>query len=267
MPASRPRTMLLQGHRPRSRAATTAAKPIPRRCAKRRWRPRKPPAPLPASPTAKAAAPAPAARVFALATSHGFCRRLWRKRLQPVGERASPGEGAAMQRDYGQHSARHLPTSTAPATIGTRAGERAVARLNPGKAPSGTMPVLFDPRVGGSLIGHLLGAIAGPAIARGTSFLLGKRRRRLFDSGIVIRDDPHRPRGLRSRAVRRRGPAHGGDAISSRTAGLPAGCSTRASARQLGLKPTGHARAAAAARRGSAPATCISRPAMSRRRR
>src|SRR3546814_6195668 len=57
-----------------------------------------------------------------------------------------------------------------------------------------------DLRISSSIVGHLLGAIAGPAIARGTSFLLGKEEHMLFDSGVVIRDEPHRPRGLRSRA-------------------------------------------------------------------
>src|SRR3546814_17746810 len=65
---------------------------------------------------------------------------------------------------------------------------------------SSDLPVILDPRISSSIIGHLLGAIAGPAIARGTSFLLGKEERMLFDSGIVIRDEPHRARGLRSRA-------------------------------------------------------------------
>src|SRR3546814_13387454 len=54
--------------------------------------------------------------------------------------------------------------------------------------------------VGSSLLGHLLGAIGGPAIARRTSFLLGKEEEQLFDSTILIRDEPYRPRGLRSRA-------------------------------------------------------------------
>src|SRR3546814_7646821 len=105
-----------------------------------------------------------------------------------------------MQRDYSWHSAHHLADLEGFADIGTLAGTRAVARLNPGKAPFGKLPVTLDPRISSSIIGHLLGAIAGPAIARGTSFLLGKEERMLFDSGIVIRDEPHRARGLRSRA-------------------------------------------------------------------
>ena len=62
-----------------------------------------------------------------------------------------------MQRDYGWRQARHYDDLLAPQEIGKLAGDRAVARLNPGKLKSGPMPVVFDPRVGGTLIGHLIG--------------------------------------------------------------------------------------------------------------
>src|SRR3546814_19813909 len=61
------------------------------------------------------------------------------------------------------------------------------------------MPFVFDPRVGAGLLGHLIGAITGSAIARKTSFLLDARGGQVFGKGITIRDDPHRPRGLRSK--------------------------------------------------------------------
>src|SRR3546814_9738294 len=59
------------------------------------------------------------------------------------------------------------------------------------------MPVVFDPRVGAGMLGHLIGAITGSAIARKTSFLLDARGKQVFGKGIVVRDDPHRRRGLR----------------------------------------------------------------------
>ena len=62
------------------------------------------------------------------------------------------------------------------------------------------MPIVYDPRVGSSLVGHLVGAITGSAITRGTSFLKDMLGQQVFDSGITIVDDPHRRRGLRSRA-------------------------------------------------------------------
>ncbi len=176
---------------------------------------------------------------FALATSHGFAGG-YGSSGHSLSASVIAGEGAAMQRDYGWHSAHHLSDLESVEAIGTRAGTRAVARLNPGKAPVGKVPVLLDPRVSGGIVGHLLSAIAGPAVARGTSFLLGKEEQQLFDRAIVIRDDPHRPRGLRSRAFDGEGlPTAPRDIV---TGGRITGwLLDTASAKQLGLQPTGHA--------------------------
>jgi PmbA protein len=177
--------------------------------------------------------------LMALATSTGFTRGF---STSGYGCSASviAGAGATMQRDYGYHSARHLADLEPSEAIGRRAGERATARLNPGKLPSGAMPVVFDPRVGTSLLGHLTGAITGAAIARKTSFLLGKRGERIFAPGITIRDDPHRLRGLRSRAFDGEGlPTAPANLIEDGV--LTTWLLDSASARQLGEAPTGHA--------------------------
>ena len=176
---------------------------------------------------------------FALATSHGFAGG-YGSSGHSLSASVIAGEGAAMQRDYAWHSARHLCDLESAAEIGARAGARAVARLDPGKAPNAKLPVFFDPRVSGGIVGHLLAAIAGPAVARGTSFLLGKEKDMLFDSGIVIRDEPHRPRGLRSRAFDGEGlPTAARDIVlDGRITGW---LLDNASAKQLGLAPTGHA--------------------------
>jgi len=177
--------------------------------------------------------------LMALATSTGFARGFL---TSGYGCSASviAGTGAGMQRDYAYHSTRHLADLEDAEAIGRRAAARAVARLNPGKLPSGPMPVVFDPRVGTSLIGHLAGAITGAAIARRTSFLLGKLGERIFAPGITIRDDPHRPRGLRSRAFDGEGlPTNATDIVADGT--LTTWLLDSASARQLGLAPTGHA--------------------------
>ena len=176
---------------------------------------------------------------IALATSHGFAGG-YGASGHSLSASVIAGEGAGMQRDYGWHSAHHLADLESVADIGTRAGTRAVARLNPGKAPVGKVPVFLDPRVSGGMISHLLGAISGPAIARGTSFLLGKEDEQLFDPAIVIRDEPHRLRGLRSRAFDGEGlPTDARDLISGGR--LTGWLLDNASARQLGLTPTGHA--------------------------
>ncbi|MBB5706990.1 TldD/PmbA family protein [Sphingopyxis panaciterrulae] len=176
---------------------------------------------------------------FALATSHGFAGG-YGSSGHSLSASVIAGEGAGMQRDYAWHSAHHRPDLESAQAIGTRAGARAVKRLAPGKAPVGKLPLVFDPRVGSSLLGHLLGAIGGPAIARRTSFLLGKEEEQLFDSTILIRDEPYRPRGLRSRAFDGEGlPTAARDIVAGGR--LTGWLLDTASARQLGLTPTGHA--------------------------
>ena len=177
--------------------------------------------------------------IFALATSHGFAGV---KSGSGYGMSASvlSGDGDAKERDYDWRTARHLADLDSPFNIGTRAGERAVKRLNPGTVKSGQMPVVFDPRVGGSFVGHLLGGIGGASIARKTSFLLESLGAQLFDSSISIVDDPHRMRGLGSRAF------DGEGLPTARRSIIENGVLTgwlmeSASARQLGLEPTGHA--------------------------
>ncbi len=178
------------------------------------------------------------AGVHALVTSHGFAGA-YRVTGYSVSVSVLAGAGDAMQRDYDYHSARHFADLEDAEAIGRRAGERAIARLHPGTLASGPMSVLFDPRVAGSLIGHLSAAMAGPMIARGTSFLLDRGGQQLAPAGITISNDPHRPRGLRSR------PFDGEGLAATANHLLDAGllgpwmldC---ASARQLGQQPTGH---------------------------
>ena len=150
------------------------------------------------------------------------------------------GEGSAMQRDYAYRSAHHFADLLSPAEIGQQAGERAVQRLHPGRLKSGTMPVVFDPRVGGSLIGHLAGAISGNAIARRASFLLGKDLAQVFAPGITIADDPLRLRGLSSRPFDGEGlPTAPRELVADGR--LTGWLMDSAAARQLGAAPTGHA--------------------------
>jgi PmbA protein len=177
--------------------------------------------------------------IFALATSHGFAG-VTSSSGYGLSASVLAGEGDAKERDYDWRSARHYGDLDKASAIGQRAGERAVKRLNPGTVKSGKMPVIFDPRVGSSLVGHLLGGIGGSAIARKTSFLLESLGAQLFDSSISIIDDPHRPRGLGSRAF------DGEGLPTARRAIIDNGVLTgwlmeSASARQLGLEPTGHA--------------------------
>jgi PmbA protein len=177
--------------------------------------------------------------LLAVATSHGFVGG-----YASTGYSASAsviaGTGEGMQRDYASHSARHEADLEDVGEIGRRAGTRAVARLDPVGVRSGVMPVVFDPRVSSSLLGHLVGAITGGAITRGTSFLKDRLGQAIFAPGVVIRDDPLRRRGLRSKPFDGEGlPRRPTDIIADGV--LTGWLLDSASARQLGLRPTGHA--------------------------
>jgi len=177
--------------------------------------------------------------IFALATSHGFAGA-YGASSHSTSASVVAGEGAGKQRDSAWRQTHHVADLPGAREIGELAGTRAVARLEPGKVKSGPMPVLFDPRVSGTLVGHLIGAMSGSAIARRSSFLLDRLGEQIFAPGTVIAEDPHRPRGLRARPFDGEGLATRARNLveDGKITGWLLDC---AAARQLGLEPTGHA--------------------------
>jgi PmbA protein len=179
------------------------------------------------------------ASTFALATSGGFSGA-YRSSGHGCSASVIAGEGSTMQRDHAWHSARHLGDLESAEDIGRRAGERAVARLNATRPKPGKYPILFDPRVSASLLGHFAGAISGTAVARKTSFLQDKLGSAVFGPGISIVDDPLCRRGLRSRPFDGEGVRVSLQALVADGI-LKTWIAESASARQLGIDPTGHA--------------------------
>jgi PmbA protein len=176
---------------------------------------------------------------IALATSHGFSGA-YRASGHSCSVSVIAGEGPEMQRDYAWHSARHSEDLEAPESIGRRAGARAAARLGNVRIAPGKMAVLFEPRVAGSLLGHFAAAISGSSVARKSSFLQDKLGSQVFAKGVTIHDDPLRKRGLRSRAFDGEGlPVQPMDLVAGGV--LTTWIAESASARQLGIAPTGHA--------------------------
>ncbi len=174
-----------------------------------------------------------------LVTSHGF-RGAYLGSRHGISMTAIAGSGTGMERDYDYSSVLHAADLESPDKIGRTAGMRAVERLNARKVTTRKVPVVFDPRVAGTLVSHLASAANGASVARKTSFLRDKMGAKLFADGIRIIDDPLRKRGLRSH------PFDGEGVAGKKLALIDDGvlrswlldCST---ARELGLVSTGHA--------------------------
>jgi len=175
----------------------------------------------------------------ALATSDGFAGS-YASTSVSVSVSVLAGEGTHMERDYDFSSARYVADLADPQAVGRSAAERTLKRLNPRKVSTQSVPVIYDPRVSNSIVGHLAGAINGISIARGTSFLKDKMGQRIFAAGIRIVDDPHIVRGVRSKPF-------DGEGVANRAMNLIEDGELRtwlldsAAARQLGLTTTGHA--------------------------
>jgi PmbA protein len=132
-------------------------------------------------------------RAMHLAASNGFAGGYGRT-SHSLSAVAFTGEGTAMERDWaaeGRIFAADMPDAAA---IGRLAGERAVQRAGATKPKTGVFPVLFDERVASSLIGHLLSAANGAAVARGATWLRDALGKQVLPAALSVVEDPHRPR-------------------------------------------------------------------------
>lgn len=153
---------------------------------------------------------------------------------------AIAGEGSEMERGGEGRTTRWSDDLPGAEAIGAEAGRRAVQRLGARKIASTTAPVIFENRLASSLLGPLVGAISGPSVARGTSFLKDRLGQPVFARGVNIVDDPHKMRGLGSSPFDDEGVANELRAIIDDGV-LTTWLLNSASARQLGLETSGHA--------------------------
>lgn len=146
----------------------------------------------------------------------------------------------AMERGGESRSTRWLSDLPDAVGIGAEAGRKAVERLSPRKIASTTAPVIFDRRVAGQVLSPLLGAISGPSIARGTSFLKDRLGQAVLPRGVSLVEDPLRLRGLGSAPFDDEGsPVRARNLVDD--AVLTTWLLNASSAAQLGLESTGHA--------------------------
>jgi PmbA protein len=172
---------------------------------------------------------------------------------------AIAGEGGDMEQGYEGRTTRWREDLPPPVEIGAEAGRRAVTSLGARKIASTTAPVIFENRLAASLLSPLVGAISGPAVARGVSFLKDRLGERVFSQDVTLIDDPHLERGLASAYFDDEGVA------TARRALIDAGVLTTwllnvSSARQLGLATTGHASRGLAGPPGVSPSNLTLRP-------
>ncbi len=195
---------------------------------------------------------------WAMATSDGF-HGLHRASSFSLSASAVAGEGSGMERGGEGRTTRHAADLPGAEEIGLEAGKRAVQRLNARKIASTSAPVIFENRLAMSLIGPMIGAISGPAVARGVSFLKNHLGRKLFADGVRITDDPHRVRGLGSSPFDDEGVANRAMAVIDDGV-LTTWLLNSSSARQLGLETTGHASRGLAGPPGVAPCNLTVEP-------
>jgi len=96
----------------------------------------------------------------------------------------------SMERDYEYTQKRFFSDLKPPETLGNKAAERAIKKLNPKKIKSEKIPIIFEQRVAKSLLDPFAGAISASSFARGTSFLKDKLNKNIFSKDINIIDDP-----------------------------------------------------------------------------
>lgn len=174
-----------------------------------------------------------------LVTSHGF-DGAYHGSAFSLGVGVIAEKDGAMERGGEHRAARHLADLPPPGDIGAEAGRRAVARTGPRKIASTTAPVIFENRVAMQILSPLIGAVSGPSVARGASFLRDRLGQAVLPKGIDLVDDPFRPRGLGSTPFDDEGVAVARQAIIADGV-LTTWLLNSAAAAQLGMASTGHA--------------------------
>ncbi|HSB49162.1 MAG TPA: metallopeptidase TldD-related protein [Burkholderiales bacterium] len=124
-----------------------------------------------------------------LANSLGFVGEYGRSYCSVAAVPVAQQEGAAMQRDYWYSVSRSLAKLEPPEQVGRVAAQRALRRLGARKVPTARVPVVFEPMVAQSLLGHIFEAANGDAIYRGASFLEGKLGQAIASGNVTVIDD------------------------------------------------------------------------------
>lgn len=162
------------------------------------------------------------------------------------------GNGETMERGGEGRTTRWQADLPAMDIMGKEAGRQAVNMLGARKIKSATAPIIIDSKIAPTLLGPFVGAISGPSVARGVSFLKDRLGKSIFGERINITEEPHRLRGLGSSPHDDEGVATV-DRKLVENGVLTTWLMNMSSARQLGMAPTGHAARSMAGPSGVAP--------------
>jgi PmbA protein len=149
-------------------------------------------------------------------------------------------ENEAMQRDYWYTTARAAADLDSAESVGLRAGERTVRRLNGRKLSTRQCPVLFEAPIATGLIASFVSAISGGHLYRKSSFLLESLGTQVFPEFFQLQERPFLARGLASSPFDSEGVAtRDRDVVKD---GIVQGYFLGSySARKLGMQSTGNA--------------------------
>ncbi len=176
---------------------------------------------------------------FFLATSSGFSNG-YAKSLYSLVASAISCEKSKMERDYAFEQRVYFEDLPRPETVGILAAKRAKMMQGAKKPVTGNYPVIFNERVSSSLVGHILAAINGESITRGSSWLIDCLNKRILPENIDLIEKPHLPRMLGSRPFDAEGiKTEKNFFIKNGT--LKSWVLDLKTSRQLGLKSTGNA--------------------------
>ena len=173
-----------------------------------------------------------------LVTSKGFCGAYESSRFS-CSCSAVAGSGTAMERDYDYTTALHYEDMEDAETIGKNAGTRAVRRLGAKQANTGTVNVIFEPRMARGIAGHIASMVNGSAVARNTSLLQNYMGKKIMGDRVNVTDEPLKIRGNASRPFDGEG-VEGQSLKIIENGVLQNWFLSQSVANELGLKTNGH---------------------------
>ncbi|MGH9515942.1 MAG: TldD/PmbA family protein [Terriglobales bacterium] len=124
-----------------------------------------------------------------LANSHGFVGEFRRSYCSVAAIPIAQDEKGGMQRDYWFSVARNLERLESPEHVGKVAAQRTLRRLGARKVKTQQAPIIFDPLVANSILGHIFEGVNGDSVYRGASFLAGKLGEKIAASQVTVIDD------------------------------------------------------------------------------